>query len=105
MSAVELGEILEIGQCRMSKLQLLEVMYYGGHLGEFAGLREGDWIPVPCVGDDLAVQADRVVGGDQVSAKGALTPWRNDQLLHSRVHVQLRMSFITTLQMDRSGLR
>jgi hypothetical protein len=57
----------------MSKLQLLEMMYYGGHLGEFARLQEGDWIPVPLIVDDLAVQADRVVRGDQVSAKGALT--------------------------------
>jgi len=89
----------------MSKLQLLEMMHYRGHLGDFTGLQEGDWIPVPFVVDDLAVQADRVVGGDQVSSKGALTSWRNDQLLRSRVHMQLRMSLVTTLQVDQSGLR
>jgi hypothetical protein len=104
-SGVELGEILEVRQCWMSKLQFLEVVHYGRHLGEFAGLQEGNWIPFPLVVNDLAVQADRVVGSDQVTAERALTSWRNDQLLRSRIHMQLRMSFVAALQMDWSGLR
>jgi hypothetical protein len=105
MSGVDLSEVLEIGQGRMSKLQLLQVLNHGGHLVELLRIQEGDWIPVPFVMEDLAVQPHGVVWGDQVAAKGALAAGRNDQLLGAQIHVQLRVRFVLTFEVDRGSLR
>ncbi len=77
-SGVEFSEVLEIGQGRVTKLQLLQVLDHGGHLVELLWVQEGDRIPVPFVMEDFAIQPHGVVRGDQVTAEGALTTGRND---------------------------
>jgi hypothetical protein len=89
----------------MTKLQLLQVLDHGGHLGELLGIQEGDWIPVPFVMENLTVQPHGVVRGDQVAAEGTLAAGRNDQLLGARIHVELGVRFVPTLEVNRGGLR
>jgi hypothetical protein len=104
-SGIELGEVLEIGQGRVTELQLLQVLDHGGHLGELLGVQEGDRIPVPFVMEDLTVQPHGVVRRDQVAAKGALAAGRDDQLLGARIHVKLGVRFVPTLEVNWGGLR
>jgi hypothetical protein len=105
MGGVELSEVLEIGQGRVAKLQLLQVLNHGGHLVELLRVQEGDRVPVPFVVEDFAVQPHGVVRGDQVTAEGTLTAGRNDQLLGARIHVQLRVRFVPAFEVDRGSLR
>jgi hypothetical protein len=86
-SGVELSEVLEVGQGRVAKLQFLQVLDHGGHLGELLRVQEGDRISVPFVMEDLTIQSHVIVRGDQVAAEGTLAAGGNDQLLGARIHV------------------